>query len=244
MRVLIAILMALVLFCGCSTTTERLSAYEVQGIDVSHYQKVIDWKSVEADQIDFAYIKATEGEIHQDTNFCRNWMDIKNTKIRRGAYHFFRPKLSALQQANNFLFAIEKLENGDLPPVLDIEVTDGASKEIVINRMKSWLEIIEIRLHQKPIIYTNLKFYFQFLIGNFDDYNIWISRYNDAAPQLVAKQWTFWQYGRQGRVQGIEGEVDLNVFYGNHAQLDSLRFPSGFLSKSEPKLLNNSLSNP
>ena len=215
---------------SCNNITERNVQYDVQGVDVSHYQGIINWQEVGKDNINFAYIKATEGEIFQDTNFCYNWMEIKKTNIVRGAYHFFHPKLSALQQAQNYIFAIEKLENGDLPPVLDVEVTDGASKEIIVNRMKSWLEIIELRLHQKPIIYTNLKFYYQYILGNFDEYKIWISRYNETAPQLVSKQWTFWQYGRNGQVKGISRPVDLNVFIGNTEAFDSLRFNTTVLS--------------
>lgn len=215
---------------GCNNITERQEQYEVQGVDVSRYQGIINWQQVASDNIQFAYIKATEGEIMQDSNFCINWEGVSKTNIARGAYHFFHPKLSALLQAQNFLFAIEKLENGDLPPVLDVEVTDGASKEIILNRMKSWLEIIELRLHQKPIIYTNMKFYYQYILGNFDNYNIWISRYNESSPQLISKQWTFWQYGRNGIVKGIPQPVDLNVFIGNSVALDSLRFNSSVLS--------------
>ena len=96
--------------------------------------------------------------------------------------------------------------------------------------MKSWLEIIELRLHQKPIIYTNLKFYYQYILGNFDEYKIWISRYNETAPQLVSKQWTFWQYGRNGQVKGISRPVDLNVFIGNTEAFDSLRLNTTVLS--------------
>ena len=88
---------------GCNNITERQEQYEVQGVDVSRYQGIINWQQVASDNIQFAYIKATEGEIMQDSNFCMNWAGVSKTNIARGAYHFFHPKLSALLQAQNFL---------------------------------------------------------------------------------------------------------------------------------------------
>ena len=60
--------------------------------------------------------------------------------------------------------------------------------------------------------------------GHFDDYPLWIARYNNyAEPAINGKnQWSFWQYGNRGRIEGIEGDVDFNVFKGNTLELDNL----------------------
>lgn len=215
----------LLLLVSCGKETERLTTFEVHGLDVSHYQAIVDWEEVVKNDIEFTFVKATEGEELKDSLFTRNWSELKKVGIKRGAYHFFRPTLSALQQARNFMEAV-KLEPGDLPPVLDVEVTNNASATVVINRVRSWLELVEKHYKVRPIIYTNLKFYEKYIAKSFPDYPIWIARYNYAVPKLSNhSQWQFWQYGNRGRIAGIEGDVDFNVFHGTLKDLSKLSVP-------------------
>jgi lysozyme len=148
---------------------------------------------------------------------------MQRVGIKRGAYHFFRPALSAYNQAGNFTAWVE-MESGDLPPVLDVEVLDGVSKIELINKVRTWLFLVEIKCNIKPIIYTNQKFYNKHLAGYFSDYPIWIARYSSwRKPHLKARRdWTFWQYGDKGQLNGIKGPVDFNVFRGNIFELYEL----------------------
>ena len=200
-----------------------MEGFEVHGIDVSRYQGVVDWKKVEQQDIDFVFIKATEGNTLRDSQFVTNWAALSENKMRRGAYHFFRPTVDAVQQAENFTKVVE-IKNGDLPPALDIEVTDGVSKSELVTSAKSWLEVIESKYGFKPIIYTNMKFYNQYLAGQFEDYPLWIARYNSRlAPKIDGKQnWDFWQYGNRGKIDGIKGDVDFNVFRGDLLDLEMM----------------------
>jgi len=223
MRVSITgILLLAVAMAACEQGTARLENYEVHGIDVSHHQAAINWDSVVIDQFSFAFVKATEGATMRDTLFCDNWRHMKRVGIRRGAYHFYRPQTSALRQVDNFIYWVE-IEAGDLPPVVDVEVLDGASKAQLITGLKTWLYLVELHYEVKPILYTNLKFYNKYLAGHFRDYHIWIARYNSREPVLAdGRNWQFWQYGNRGAVKGINGHVDFNVFYGSHSQLRNL----------------------
>ena len=142
--------------------TERLEGFEVHGIDVSHHQHLINWDTVAAQSIDFAFMKATEGEELVDKHFGYNWETAKAKGLKRGAYHFFHPTLSSFQQAINFINTVP-LEYGDLPPVVDFEVTNGATETLVVHRLRSWIELIEMHYHVRPIIYTNQKLYKQYL---------------------------------------------------------------------------------
>ena len=63
--------------------------YPVRGVDVSYYQGTIDWQVLAQQGVDFAFIKATEGSDHNDTQFVQNWEDAKAVQIYVGAYHFF-----------------------------------------------------------------------------------------------------------------------------------------------------------
>ena len=87
---------------------------------------------------------------------------------------------------------------------------------------QDWVFQIEISTGMKPIIYTNQKFYNQNLVGHFEDYPLWIARYSTNTPYLVdGREWDFWQYGNRGRINGIKGDVDFNVFAGPKTQLET-----------------------
>ncbi len=212
------------MFSTCTGVTKRLERFEVHGIDVSHHQSCINWDTVAAQKINFAFIKATEGETRKDTLFYYNWEETKRVGLIRGAYHFFRPSGSVVGQALNFINNV-KYEAGDLPPVLDIEVTDDVSEVVLLNRMKSWLNIVEGHYNIKPIIYTNQTFYNKHLNGKFDHYPKWIARYSTTEPRLGSnKDWDFWQYGDKGYVKGINGMVDFNVYSLEMTNLKDLTF--------------------
>jgi lysozyme len=198
-------------------------AIVLQGVDVSHHQKRIEWDSVVVkDPVDFAFVKATEGHDFIDSLFCHNWDDLKRLGIRRGAYHFFRAYGCGDEQALHFLSQVDMLP-GDLAPVLDIELTDGIAPEIMVQEALIWLEIVEAQLGIKPIIYSNQHFYERYLAGHFDQFPLWIARYSEEKPFLATgKNWDFWQFSNQGCVEGISKKVDLNVFPGTPDMLDKL----------------------
>ena len=112
---------------------------QVRGIDISAHQKHINWSKVK--DIDFVFVKATEGISIIDKKFNHNWSKVKEKKILRGAYHFYRPYVTPEKQFHNFKTMV-RLESGDLPPVLDVEVSLKNSKKF-INDLKKWLTLAE-----------------------------------------------------------------------------------------------------
>lgn len=199
--------------------------YTIHGIDVSRHQKVISWADVkkmkiENIKIDFAFIKATEGLGRVDMQFRRNWRNAQREGIRRGAYHFFIASKSGKAQAENFIETV-RLQKGDLPPVLDVENTFGASKPDLQQRVADWLLMAEKKYKTRPIIYTNVDFYNLYLAGKFDDYPLWVAHYlvHDR-PRI--ENWIFWQHNESGRVDGIEPAVDFNVFNGDSTSFQQM----------------------
>jgi lysozyme len=201
-------------------------SYQIHGIDVSRYQAAIDWEAVRDMQdknikIGFAFMKATEGLGNVDGTFRRNWFKAREAKITRGAYHFFIASKSGKAQAENFIQTVA-LTKGDLPPVLDIEQTYGASVTDIQQRTKDWLQMIEKQYKVKPIIYTNVDFYQNFLAGKFDDYPIWVAHYLVKDKPRIKREWLFWQHNETGRVNGIDAYVDFNVFNGDSTDFKKL----------------------
>ena len=214
---------AAALLSGCGAgPTERRVDFEVEGVDLSHHQAGVDWSRVARAGIDFAYLKATEGVTHVDTRFADNWLEAEYHGLARGAYHFFRPDRDAAAQARHFFSTVD-LHVGDLPPVIDVETTAGATRDQLVEGVREWLYQAEARYGVRPIIYTNLTFYYRHLAGHFDDYTFWIARYGERVPSITpTARVAFWQYGDRGRVVGIDGPVDLNVFFGSRAEFDDL----------------------
>lgn len=200
--------------------------YDIHGIDVSHYQSNIDWDAVKGMQdknvkIGFAFIKSTEGISNVDDKFRRNWINAGEAGMARGAYHFFVPSKSGKAQAESFIENVT-LKKGDLPPVLDIERTYGASQENIQQRAKDWLVMVEKHYKVKPIIYTNVAFYDNFLAGQFDDYPLWVAHYLVKDKPRIKRNWHFWQHNETGHVSGIDAYVDFNVFNGDSTDFKKL----------------------
>lgn len=200
--------------------------YSIHGIDVSRYQKDISWQDVKAMQvknvkIGFAFIKATEGTDMTDENYRDNMADAKTAGIKRGAYHFFIASRSGKAQAVHYMETVQ-LKKGDLPPVLDVETSNGASVTDLQQRVQDWLDVVEKRYNVKPIIYTNIDFYKVFLAGRFDGYPLWVAHYLQKEKPRIERSWLFWQHNDGGHVTGIRSTVDFNVFNGDSTAFEKI----------------------
>ena len=178
---------------------------------------MIEWCPVR-----FVMIKATEGSTKLDPLFQDNFYQAREYGFLRGAYHFWSNKSSARNQAYFFLDNV-RLETGDLPPVLDIEhKPKDVSTEDFQRDVLTWLHIVEDRYHVKPIIYTYHKFKENYLSAPvFDDYPYWIAHYYVNKVQYKG-EWKFWQHTDAGRLPGIKGYVDFNIYNGSYYVLRQL----------------------
>ena len=209
--------------CDGLPTGPSPEAGRLAGIDVSHWQGTVDWDRVAGGGVAFVFIKATEGGDYTDPRFAENWAGAARAGIARGAYHFYRPQTEAAAQAQHFLRTVQ-LRAGDLPPVLDVEVTDGRSAEAISAGVRTWLETVERATGRRPIVYTRASFWTAQMGGGFGAYPLWVAHYGAAQPGIPAgwSGWTFWQHSDAGRVVGISGGVDLNWFNGSRGDLGAL----------------------
>lgn len=201
--------------------------YEIHGVDISHYQGDIDWDDlrnamIEGCPIRFIMIKATEGSSRVDEKFNDNFYMAREYGYIRGAYHFWSNKSTAREQAYFFLKKV-RLEDGDLPPVLDVEHKPKDQPVEDFQRdVLTWLHIVEDKYHVKPIIYTYYKFKEQYLNAPvFDDYPYWIAHYYVDKVEYKG-EWKFWQHTDVGRLPGIKGYVDFNIYNGSYYDLKKL----------------------
>ena len=206
---------------------EYPEGYEIHGIDISHYQGEIDWEQlknamIEGCPVRFVIIKSTEGASRLDDHFRENFNQARDYGFIRGVYHFWSNKSSAREQAYYFLDKVH-LTEGDLPPVLDIEHKPADKSVDDFQRdVLTWLHIVEDKYHAKPIIYTYYKFKEKYLSAPvFDDYPYWIAHYYVDKVQYQGK-WKFWQHTDAGKLPGIKGYVDFNIYNGSFYDLRKL----------------------
>ena len=206
---------------------EYPEGYEIHGIDISHYQGKIDWEQLKNAMIKgcpvrFVIIKSTEGSSRLDENFRENFNQARDFGFIRGVYHFWSNKSTAREQAYYFLDQVH-LTDGDLPPVLDIEHKPADKCVEDFQRdVLTWLHIVEDKYHVKPIIYTYYKFKEQYLSAPvFEDYPYWIAHYYVDKVQYKGK-WKFWQHTDVGKLPGIKGYVDFNIYNGSYYELKQL----------------------
>lgn len=221
-------------------TTER-----IYGIDIAKYQHgkgrrpvPIQWNKLRITHVgkrgsqnvrgtadypvSFVYIKSTEGISIRNKFYHGDYVQARKHGIRTGAYHFWSVRTNGASQAEFFLKNTH-FNHGDLPPVLDIEPSDAQIQQMggaenMFRHIRTWLKMVEKRVGVKPILYVNQRFVNNYLVHQTDlkrDYRIWIARYSEYKPDL---RLTYWQLCPDGRVTGIQGDVDINVFNGYKSQ--------------------------
>jgi lysozyme len=205
----------------------------IPGIDVSNYQGVVNWATVAGGGEQFAYAKASEGITVSDPYFVDNWRGIKAAGLLRGAYHFYHPNDDPAAQASRFLQSLSKanggsplLAPGDLPPTLDIEVTNGAATADLLAGAASWLATVAAATGKTPIVYTFVSFW-KNTLGNPTDlsnYPLWIAEYGVSTPKIPGgwTDWLFWQFAMQPLAGVPSQTTDLDAFNGSSADLQNL----------------------
>jgi lysozyme len=198
----------------------------VDGIDVSFYQGVIDWNRVAQSSVKFAIVRIGDG-LGEDDQFENNWRGARDAGLIRGAYQFFRAARDPDAMADIVIRKVGRLGPGDLPVVLDLE---GASIQdqppaTVIANARRWLAAVEAGTGKRPIIYTGY-YVWRDEIGDpdFSQHPLWIAAYVNRCPDISDHwdRWTFWQTSDSGRIPGIDGNVDTDLFNGDLAALQRL----------------------
>lgn len=193
------------------------------GVDISAFQANVDMATLKQQQIEFVYIKATEGSSHQDEMFATNWNNAQKAELLCGAYHFFSYDSSGKAQAENFISLVGDELSGKLLPVVDVEYygdkeENPPEKEDVIRELTDFLNALEAHYGVKPMIYTRSDIYDKYLDGSFGEYKMWISSLYTPLRWNYKGDWYIWQYLNTGTLEGYTGGekfIDLNVLNKN-----------------------------
>jgi len=201
--------------------------YPVRGIDVSGHQGEIEWARIPRDEVQFAYLKATEGGDFRDRRFAENWRASAAAGLRRGAYHFFTFRATGAQQAANFIATVPKNPQA-LPPAVDVELWGNSAARPSPREFQKQLSdfLAAIRAHYgcEPVIYTADDFR-RYFLKDFPIQRLWIRAVLTTPAAAEDRGWVFWQYSEKGKVPGLTGFVDRDVFQGSPQDLAALATP-------------------
>lgn len=172
--------------------------------------------------ISFIYIKCSEGKSLLNQYYRADYAAARKHGYRVGAYHFFSTRVPVSQQVALFVKNC-RYEHGDLPPALDVEpstklIMQMGGPEVMLAAVRKWLVSVEQVMKVRPILYISQTFINKYLNDSYadgkylrDNYQVWIARYGEYKPDVHL---AIWQLSPDGRVRGIRGEVDINVFNG------------------------------
>lgn len=189
---------------------ESLRPGEVLGVDVSAHQGAIDWTRLRASGISVAYLKASEGVGHEDSQFSANWRGTREAGIARGAYHYFTLCSTGAEQAKAFL-AIVPPNAGALPPALDLEL-DGACTErpdadAVQAEVDDFMTTVEKAWGRRVVVYSSHGWRSAYGLPDEVGRPAWLTRH-EGRPE---GDWAIWQVRFDARIDGVDHDIDLDV---------------------------------
>lgn len=200
-----------------------LSTTSVLGIDVSVWQKEIDWPKVKSAGVEFAMIRAgwrgsEQGVLAEDTYAQANYQGATDAGIKVGAYFFSQAiSVEEAEEEAKYLLDIIKDWNVEMPIVFDWEYIDDTSRTARVDARtltdctKAFCDVIANAGYQ-PMVYFNANHsYDRIYIRELTEYPFWLARYDTVLdyPYKV----DMWQYTETGSVPGISGNVDINLFF-------------------------------
>lgn len=196
-----------------------------KGIDVSRFQGDIDWKAVAADGVEFAFIRVGNrgygtGKLVEDDKFEKNVEGALAAGIHTGVY-IYSQAISEEEIREEAQFVLEKLEGYEIdgPVVFDVEKTadsSGRMNQISLEERTNLTLLFCQTIEQagyKPMIYHNIEMGALMIdVETLEQYDKWLAYYNDDMYYPYA--YSIWQYTDKGKVNGIKGNVDMNISFG------------------------------
>ncbi|MBQ4128305.1 MAG: glycoside hydrolase family 25 protein [Ruminococcus sp.] len=200
----------------------------VLGVDLSEYQGVVDFEKLKEQGISFVILRiggryySEEGKMYMDTNFHQYYKYARDAGLKIGGYFFSQAKNAqeAIKEAEFVLDNIRGMKF-DYPVAFDWELiegdtarTDTVTGEQLTDAAIAFCDVIK-EADYNPIIYTNTHLmYYKYDLERLKDYEFWIADYENHPSMYY--HFTMWQYNIEGKLDGIQGNVDMNICMKNY----------------------------
>lgn len=187
--------------------------YPMQGMSVSADQGPIDWRTVRTQNVDFAYIRATSGTDHRDTNFAENWTQAREAGLRYGAELVFDPCKKASDQATLFITTVPR-DNAALPPVVRVQpgehCTGKPGRDTILSELNTLLNVIEMHGGKPALIRISRAVEQQYQVSSGINRTLWLEG-NFFPPDYASHKWVMWTANDGRRIEGVDRPVEWDV---------------------------------
>ena len=187
----------------------------MHGIDVSVYQGSVDFSRVAQSGVRMVYIRSTLGFSYVDPTHERNADGAKAAGLEFGFYHFCTASTTdeAVRQARFFARTIARYDYG-LKPVMELSPARKLTRTETTDVALAFLQEVERLTGREPAIYCSASTARDDYDSRLAPYSLWVAQYGAREPEENGtwSTWAGWQYSERGRVDGIEGNVDLDLF--------------------------------
>ena len=201
-----------------------LTGESIMGIDVSRYQGNIDWEKVRDVGVEFAIIRvggrtySGNGEIYEDVNAEKNYKGATAAGLKIGVY-FFAQAINVAEAREEAAYVLDRIKNWNLemPVVYDWEYVNSKARTANVDVAtltectKAFCEIIEEAGYDAMVYFNPTHQESRVDLEQLMDYQFWLAMYSDRMtyPYHI----DMWQYTDQGVIPGIEGPVDINLYF-------------------------------
>lgn len=215
------------------------------GVDVSQFQGEIDWEQAADAGVEFAIVRVggrgyTEGKLYEDTYFDRNVQGALDAGLAVGAY-FFSQAITVEEALEEAQFVLERVRDYDLtmPAVFDWEmVSDSSARTNAIDSdtmnevALAFCGAIQEEGYESMIYFNSYQGYVKYDLSKLLDHSFWFAQYQ-AQPSFYY-DFQMWQYSSKGSVPGIQGEVDMNLYFGALEGGERPKLPNGQEAPLDP----------
>ncbi len=217
-RILIAVLVAAIVCAGllywtAGRWTPSRERYPLQGVAISARNGSVEWPTLRAQGVDFAYLAATAGSDGRDPAFGENWTEARSAGLRYGAVHAYSLCRSASDQARLFIASVPR-DNGALPPVVALALEPGCTarpdRDVVLSELNTFLNEIEAHSGKAAILRIAEPFEQAYAISKGINRTIWLDR-DWLVPDYAAHPWVLWTASHRKHLRGADDVVDWTV---------------------------------
>lgn len=224
-------------FCFIMTNCVSVSASEttLAGIDVSDFQGTIDFSKVKED-IDVVIIRVASGSSFEDSTWESNYEKAKEEGLYIGFYQSVTA--TSVEEAKiqaQYFYNLVSDKTYEFGLVMDFEPSDDLSSEVMNEIAKTYLETLEILSDETPIIYSDVSRIENLWDSSLSEYPLWVAEYDTDAPSSIGawSEWIGFQYSDTGNVNGIDGNVDLDLFKSSFFDDDTTTVTTSSADSSE-----------
>lgn len=208
---------------------------EIRGIDVSRWQGVIDWCKASKDPAcGYAILKigGSDGGLYRDSSFDRNYYGCKAHNVPCGVYFFMGCDCNDAERGENLAVNVLSMLKGlklEYPVYLDVENTNISQRDGVTDAVYAFCDRLEKAGYYVGIYGSDVSTFRDRLnINNLTRFDKWVARYPLTSSLTVVKSCGMRQYSSTGRVNGIQGNVDLDVCYYDFPSIMKNKHLNGF----------------